>query len=190
MPSDRTAWFTQEILPLERELKGFLRRFFPNDDDARELAQQCFAQVLAIEKPEAIQSPRAFLFITARNLAIQRLRHERVVPLELVAEIEEAGLPGAAPSAEEVSSAREELRLLIAALESLPPQCRQVFTLRKVYGFSQKEIAEKLSISEHTVEKHVTKGVRLCADFLAAAHAPAKKSPSVVTFFRKARTPT
>ncbi len=114
-----------------------------------------------------IQSPRAFLFITARNLGIARVRHDRVVPMELVAEMESLSvLENAAPSAERVSSAREELRLLVKAIERLPTQCRQVYTLRKVYGFSQKEIAARLGITEHTVEKHVSKGVRLCADYL------------------------
>ena len=40
-------------------------------------------------------------------------------------------------------------------MEQLPARCRQVFTLRKVYGLSQKEIAAELKISENTVESHL-----------------------------------
>jgi len=34
--------------------------------------------------------------------------------------------------------------------------------LKKVYGLSQKEIAEYLGISQSTVEKHVAKGLLMC----------------------------
>ena len=49
---------------------------------------------------------------------------------------------------------------------SMTRRCRQTFTLRKVYGYSQKEIAAQLSISEHTVEQHLSKAARRCAQVL------------------------
>jgi RNA polymerase sigma-70 factor (ECF subfamily) len=55
--------------------------------------------------------------------------------------------------------------MLIAAIQSLPERCRQVFTLRKIYGLSQKEIAQKLSISENTVEVQGAIGIRKCAEY-------------------------
>ena len=56
--------------------------------------------------------------------------------------------------------------MLVKAIQGLPDRCRQVFTLRKVYGYSQKEIALRLSISENTVEQHLTKAARRCAQAL------------------------
>jgi len=56
--------------------------------------------------------------------------------------------------------------MLAKAIQSLPDRCRQVFTLRKVYGCSQKEIALRLNISENTVEQHLTKAARRCAQAL------------------------
>ena len=54
----------------------------------------------------------------------------------------------------------------VADFSALPTRCRQVFTLRKVYGYSQKQIAERLQISENTVEQHLTKAARRCAQVL------------------------
>lgn len=54
-------------------------------------------------------------------------------------------LQGSSPSAEEVFSARQELALLVEAIGQLPERCRQAFALRKVYGYTQKEIALELS---------------------------------------------
>jgi RNA polymerase sigma-70 factor (ECF subfamily) len=59
----------------------------------------------------------------------------------------------------------EDIQLLVQAIQSLPERCRQVFTLRKIYGLSQKEIAVRLGISEHTVEAQGTVGIRKCAEF-------------------------
>lgn len=61
---------------------------------------------------------------------------------------------------------RQELSILITAVQQLPDRCRQVFTLRKVYGYSQKEIAARLKIAENTVEQHLVTAVRHCADAL------------------------
>jgi len=46
---------------------------------------------------------------------------------------------------------------------ALPAECRQVFTLRKVYGYSGREIASRLGIPERAVEEHLIQAVRRCA---------------------------
>jgi RNA polymerase sigma-70 factor (ECF subfamily) len=61
----------------------------------------------------------------------------------------------------------EEIEILTEAIQSLPERCRQVLTLRKIYGLSQKEIAAQLGIAEHTVEAQTAIGVRKCAAFFA-----------------------
>ena len=59
----------------------------------------------------------------------------------------------------------EDLQLLILAIQSLPSKCRRVFTLRKIYGLSQREVANNLGISEHTVEAQCSNGIRKCTEF-------------------------
>jgi RNA polymerase sigma-70 factor (ECF subfamily) len=53
------------------------------------------------------------------------------------------------------------------AIQSLPERCREVMTLRKVYGLPQKEIAARLGISECTVSAQLTIGVRKCTESFA-----------------------
>jgi DNA-directed RNA polymerase specialized sigma24 family protein len=48
----------------------------------------------------------------------------------------------------------------------LPPLCRRVFVLRKVFKLSPTEISEVLGISTSTIEKHVAKGLVRCRDYL------------------------
>ena len=61
----------------------------------------------------------------------------------------------------------QELELLTKAIQSLPARCRQVITLRKIYGLSQKEVAAQLGISEHTVEAQGTIGLRKLGEYFA-----------------------
>lgn len=47
-------------------------------------------------------------------------------------------------------------RALQEAIDSLPERCREVFLLSKVEGLKNREIAERLNISEKTVERHMS----------------------------------
>jgi len=67
---------------------------------------------------------------------------------------------------------KQELEILRAALQALPTRCRQVFTLRKLYGLSHREIATQLRISERTVEAQIDKAMRRCTDYLRARGLP------------------
>ncbi|MEL7339548.1 MAG: sigma-70 family RNA polymerase sigma factor, partial [Bacteroidota bacterium] len=49
-------------------------------------------------------------------------------------------------------------------LESLPPKRLLVFRLHRLEGFSYKEIAKILSISENTVHKHMVAAIKQLAD--------------------------
>ena len=51
------------------------------------------------------------------------------------------------------------------ALTTLPERCREVFVLKRT-GLSQREISEKLDISEKTVENQMTKALKMLRDVL------------------------
>jgi RNA polymerase sigma-70 factor (ECF subfamily) len=70
--------------------------------------------------------------------------------------------------AHEVARA-QELELLTQAIQSLPTRCRQIITLRRIYGLPQKEVAAQLGISEHTVEAQGTIGLRKLTEFFERA---------------------
>jgi len=59
------------------------------------------------------------------------------------------------PSPERQASSRQELRRAADLIASLPAKCRQAFTLRRVEGLSQRDVARRMGISESTVEKHI-----------------------------------
>lgn len=168
VPFDRQTWFAQQILVHEMRLRAYLRRFLRAPFDVADGIQETYARLLSLPDRElnAIRSPHAFLFAAARNLALEWSRRERHIFREPLPETGTTSVLDESPSAYEQLSAREELELLARAIERLPARCREVLTLRKLYGLSQKEIAARLGITENTVEKHAANGVRLCAAFL------------------------
>lgn len=51
-------------------------------------------------------------------------------------------------------------------IESLPQKCRLVFIYSRIHQMTNEEIAKHLSISEKTVEGHITKGLKLLRLYL------------------------
>lgn len=152
----------------ESALKRFLRRFSLRSTDAEDLAQEAFVRAYAAEAAHEITSPKAFLFRVARNLALnERAKAANATTLSLEDFAEAPVLEGVGQVAlEEEMEARQRIRLLAEAMASLPPQCSKVFLLRKVYGLSYKEIAERLGISVSTAEKHAALGLLRCSEFM------------------------
>ncbi len=163
------ARFLLHALEFESVLRACLWRYARNNSDVDELLQETYARLLVVgaaHPPAQFRSMRAFCLTVARNVALDWLRRRRVVPLDLVADMASLGVLDERAQIEEIVNAHQELALLAAAVASMPRRCRQAFTLRKVYGFSQKEIAAQLSIAENTVEQHLTKAARRCAEAL------------------------
>lgn len=162
-----TAWFSQ-VLVHERDLRAFLAHSLPHRDDVSDVVQETYARLLALspERRSAVRTWRAFLFATARNVAMDHLRWRQVASLDELPEINGEDVVshgGEEPSPDEIVNLTQERDLLARVIASLPEKCREVLTLRKIHGLSQKEIAQRLGIAEHTVEKHISYGVRLCA---------------------------
>ena len=86
---------------------------------------------------------------------------DRIVRIDAVAEIDALGIVDYEPSAERAVSGRQELARVQRLIEALPERCRLIFTMRKIDGLPQKEIAARLRVSENIVEKEAAKGLRL-----------------------------
>jgi RNA polymerase sigma factor (sigma-70 family) len=180
-------------LEFEGVLRACLYRYVRNSADVDELLQETYTNLLAAGSApnrEEIRSIRAFALTVARNVALSWLRHRQVVPIELVADLESLELLDERGQVEEIVNTHQELALLTAAVASLPTRCRQVFTLRKVYGLSQKEIAAELDISENTVEQHLAKGMRLCSAALANSPMAERRSPWLERARKRAERPS
>lgn len=164
--AEADAWFVREILPLEASLMQYLSHNWENQSELPDLRQEIYARVCEAAQQQIPHAPKSFLFTTARNFLIDLVRHSRVVQIEAMADLESLDIASDQPGPEREVSAREELRAVHAAIRRLPPRCQQSVVLRKVEGLSLREIGVRMNISEKTVERHLTEGLRALADVL------------------------
>jgi RNA polymerase sigma factor (sigma-70 family) len=176
------VWFKREILPHEAALMRYLARVWPRKHEVEDLRQETYARVYSAAVTSRPASPRSFLFTTAHHLMADRVRHERVVSIEAVGDIEALNVSVDEISVERRLDARQELKLLARALDLLPRKCREVWWLRRVEGLSQKEVAERLGVGEKTVEHHVSKGGRLLAEYMLSRKADRLSSTGATAF--------
>lgn len=160
-PHDRFSEFFAET---RQGLLRYVRRLTRSHEAAEDIVQEAYARTLA--QGQDARTPKAFLFVTARNLAWNAHRHQRTAATETVGDVDGMGVIQEGASPEDVLIADEASVLLRQAIERLPPQCRAAFALRVFHACSYKEIAEQLGISPKTVEKHVARGLHDTHAFL------------------------
>ncbi|HEY8521712.1 MAG TPA: sigma-70 family RNA polymerase sigma factor [Gammaproteobacteria bacterium] len=146
-----------------RDLLGRVVRRLVRPEDVDDILQETFIRAYVAAKETEIRHPRAFMVKTARNVAMNKLLSadsQRTCSMEDYAP---SAVYGSTETLESEIEAKERFLGFCRAVRALPAQCRRVFVLKKVYGLSQQEIAKHLGISESTVEKHVAKGLLMCA---------------------------
>jgi RNA polymerase sigma factor (sigma-70 family) len=168
-----TRLFAESGEALRRYVRGFVR----SRETADEIVQEAFLRTYerTSEQGDAMPASRPFLFSVARNLAIDRLRHERTVGIDLVGDFDDSAVANTSEAIENQLIADEASRLLKEAVEQLPPQCQAAFTLKVFHGHSYREIAEQLNLAEKTVEKHIARGLLKTHHYMRARYAAARE---------------
>jgi RNA polymerase sigma-70 factor (ECF subfamily) len=167
-PPDQARWFAEELQPHEPALRAYLHSRFPEVRDVDDLVQEAYARVLQVQRSQQIQSAKAYLFTTARNLALSVLRRPRIFSPQPVTDFPALGVVEEGMDVAENVSIKQEVGLLLDAIDALPARCREIFILRKLQGIPQREIAERLGLSEQTVQVQIARGAKKCAEFLRA----------------------
>lgn len=161
------------IAGLFREHNDSLVRFLTNRlrsaQEAKEVAQEAYVRVLSLDTPGAVSFLRAFLFKTAANIAIDRIRHRQRCPhtndVSLFDELPERRTP------EVRTQSSQEIALLTHLLAELSPKCRYAFLLHKVDGLSAREIGARMTLSERQVRDYILRALLHCRAGLVRAGA-------------------
>lgn len=160
------AWFVREVLPLEAVLIQFLSRSGRSKADVEDLRQDVYMRVCAAATKEIPNPARPLVFTIARNLLIDRLRHEQVVPIDVVENLDVLNVAIDERTPDRAVIAREELRKFQAALEKLPERERTIISMQKIEGLSTREIAERTGIPERTVRWSLNEGFRALTELM------------------------
>ncbi len=140
-------------------IKRYLSRFLSSQHDIEDVAQEAYLRAFVAEKKKdgEIEHPRAFLFRIAKNLAISRLRRKSYQITDYIEDLGVSVVIEDGTDPERELAAQQSLGLYCEAVASLPEKTRQIFLLRKMHGLKHKEIAQRMSLSVSSIEKHLQK---------------------------------
>jgi RNA polymerase sigma-70 factor (ECF subfamily) len=157
------------VHPHEIDLRSYLRWKFPSlSAELDDLIQEAYSRLFQAWRAGKVAEVRPYLFATARNAAVDVCRHNHVVTNFSLGEIERLPVASDEPNAAEAASHDQELELLRKAIQVLPNRCREVVILRRLHELSVHEIAQRLEISEKTVDAQLCIGVFRLREYLKA----------------------
>jgi RNA polymerase sigma factor (sigma-70 family) len=142
--------------------------------DVDDILQEAFTRSYEIGGPSALRSYRAFLARTASHAAggpTARAGSRLIAPVEDLP-LQDVYRQLSAESPEAHLEANQRFMVFCRAVGGLPEDARRALVLKKVYGLSQLEIAERLGISAAEVERHIANGLLRCRDYLETIGAP------------------
>jgi RNA polymerase sigma-70 factor (ECF subfamily) len=149
---------------VESSLRQYLLRFVVREQDVQDIVQEAFLRAYESEQSQEIRSPKSFLFRVARNVALSELARKSGHLLVYMGDLDALDVIDEKPTAERELEIQRRFEALSAVVGALPPQCRRVFVMRKIFGFSHGEIAKRLDISVRTVEKHLARALQRCQE--------------------------
>jgi RNA polymerase sigma-70 factor (ECF subfamily) len=169
---DETA-FRQIFHHYNSKLLPVVLSLVRSETDAREVIQEVFIKIWLNRAalPE-MANPGGWLYTVACNVAYDFLRSKATYQLKL----RQLSTVDLDRGLEEQLDAKYTKALIDEAVAQLPQRRRQVFQMARLEGYSRKEIAEKLDISENTVRNQLVEAVAFVQDYLerhASVYLPA-----------------
>lgn len=161
--TDQARWFAEEVQPHEAALRGYLRRQFPSIE-ADDVVQESYLKLW--RAGARVESAKAYFFTIARNTALTLFRRSRFMADVALCDLPEWLVTDPAADAAVATETQQRLELAAAALDQLPPRCREICVLAALEQRTPAEIAAQLGLAESTVYVQLARGVKQCARYL------------------------
>ena len=133
--------------------------------DVEDIIQETYVRTCKVENKTLIKDSESFMFRTARNLALDYLKLAETRLTSGVDNVDEILLEEYDPTFGQIAS-DEEFGIFCAAIRELPKQSQRAFILKKVYGYSLKEIMLEMDLGQPTVESHIVSAMKKCVQYM------------------------
>ena len=167
----------QTFMQNQVSLRNYISRFMVSAHEIDDVSQETFLRAYKAEQKTAIDQPKAFLFRVAKNMMLSEFSNKTRKMIDYVDDFEQGQPQGHSENLEDSMIARQKLGVYCEAVASLPPRCRQVILMKKVYGMSYKEIARRMNITVSAVEKQLVKGGKKCEQIMAERYPEPEPRP-------------
>jgi len=158
--SQQTSTLARLFEEHNRALTSFLMARLGDEQEVREVAQEAYARLLQLDQPGTVSFPRAYLFRTAVNIAVDRTRQRRSRHRLDEVLSEEQLVDPTTPDRHLLAS--EDLAQIEKALYELPPKYRRAFVLRRFHEWTADEIARELGIGTRMVRNYICRTTVYC----------------------------
>jgi len=147
-------WYT----PLCHHAHSFLGDWQVSEDIVQELFITLW---IKRDKLEVTVSERSYLYRSVRNRCLNYLRDEKRHPEGRMGEDNQNRLIGDSEPDPAMEEDHDEIMkklhgLVLEAIRELPERCRVIFNLSRHSDLTNREIAQKLGLSEKTIENQIT----------------------------------
>lgn len=155
---------------------GFLRRLLGNDAEAQDIAQESYLRLCRqdgdLEKIRGHE--RSYLFKAAHNLLRDRHRRRAVRSAIQVPSVElgpdEEAVDDATPATS--LELKQTMVTVRRAVDGMSPEVREVFMMRRAETLTYRQIAERLGVTERTVERRMQKALSHLKEEMLRAEKP------------------
>ncbi len=141
-------------------LCAFAHQYLQDRAIVEDIVQDLFISFwMDCSRLEIRSSLKSYLFTAVRNRCLDWQKHQNIVRkyrTKLLSEEEPSSVP------QEEMILESDLRFVVQnALQQCSPRCREIFLLNRVDGLSNSQIAEKLQISQRTVELQISNALKI-----------------------------
>jgi len=171
--AELVAWVAGNIIPHEGALRDRLRSIAVPRQEIDDIVQDAYLSITHLSSVAHIRDGRAYLFSVARTVILKRVRRERIVRIDSLTEFQALSFADEDPGPERRAGGRRDLERVRQLIANLPSPCCEIFELRRIEGVSQREIAARLGVSEHVVEKQSSRGLKLILKAIADSESEA-----------------
>lgn len=156
LKSDNEPAFTEIYNRYWSSLFDTAYAIIQDEDSAKDIVQNVFISLWQRREVSNIQSLRPYLQQAARFLVLKAIRANQTDSrfYDRIKEITSEILN------DDPLIFKEQQKLIQSLLNSLPENCRETFRLSREEGYTYKQIASHLSISEKAVEKRMSKSLK------------------------------
>ena len=146
----------------ESSLKKYISRFFLPSHEIDDICQETFLRSFESNIHNEIKRPKSFMYRVATNLIMSQYRRSSHKLTDYIEDLSDDIIPINTANIENDIDAQRKLGIFCESIATLPEKSRKILVMRKVYGFSIKEISRRLDVPTSTINYNIAKGMVRC----------------------------
>ena len=162
--SGRENAYEQLFKDFYKPLTVFAYNYVRDLETGKEIVQDLFVHLYEKRRTLVINtSIKSYLYQSVRNRCLNHLKHQEVKKMhheQMKPELDFSD------NLEDKIRENELEHMVSKVVDQLQPQCKRIFTMSRVSGLSNGEIAEKLKISKRTVETQISNALKVLREKL------------------------